>query len=106
MSFNYIDCVGREIELLFKEWKSYANLHRFVTSKAPIAEGFIWASLAASIVKRFFAHATQQVIVGPEISTRRAAMATSFHLQLLFVALIRHVTVQGGRCAAAVRPAG
>jgi hypothetical protein len=78
-----------QVELLFKEWKSYANLHRFDTSRAPIAEGLIWSALAASIVKRFFAHATQYTFVGSEISTRLAAMATPLHLQLLFVALIR-----------------
>ena len=27
-----------QVELLFKEWKSYANLHAFDTSKAGIAE--------------------------------------------------------------------
>lgn len=31
-----------QIELLFKEWKSHANLHRFDTSKTAIAEGLIW----------------------------------------------------------------
>ena len=30
-----------QIELLFKEWKSYANLHAFDTGKSEIAEGLI-----------------------------------------------------------------
>ena len=32
-----------QIELLFKECKSHANLHRFDTEKSAIAEGLIWA---------------------------------------------------------------
>lgn len=32
-----------QIELLFKEWKSYANLHAFDTNNEYVAEGFIWA---------------------------------------------------------------
>ena len=34
-----------QVELLFKEWKSYANLHRFNTGKKAIVEGLIWASI-------------------------------------------------------------
>jgi IS4 transposase len=34
-----------QIELCFKEWKSYANLHQFDTANAYIAEGLIWARL-------------------------------------------------------------
>ena len=33
-----------QIELLFKEWKSYANLHAFNTRNRGIAEGLIWAA--------------------------------------------------------------
>ena len=35
------------IELLFKEWKSFANLKAFATSNPHLAEGLIWASLCA-----------------------------------------------------------
>src|SRR5437870_9341827 len=31
-----------QVELLFKEWKSYANLHAFDTAKVAIVEGLIW----------------------------------------------------------------
>lgn len=62
-----------QIELLFKELKSYANLHRFSTSKDPIAEGLIWASLCAAFLKRYIGHACQRVC-GQAISTRRVAM--------------------------------
>src|SRR5882757_4249365 len=36
-----------QVELLFKECKSHANLHAFDTKKPAIAEGLIWASLLA-----------------------------------------------------------
>jgi hypothetical protein len=35
-----------QIELLSKEWKSYANLHKFDTANQHIAAGLIWASSA------------------------------------------------------------
>ena len=62
-----LDLVGRlyrfrwQIELCFKEWKSYANLQQFGTANAHIAEGLIWASLCAAVLKRFLAHAAQRV---------------------------------------------
>ena len=65
-----------QVELLFKEWKSYANLHAFDTEKAPIVEGLIWAAIAAAALKRFLAHATQ-LIAGVLMSTRKAAMCVT-----------------------------
>lgn len=62
-----------QVELCFKEWKSYANLQRFNTGNRYIVEGMIWASLCAAVLKRFLAHATQRVYGSP-ISTRRVAM--------------------------------
>jgi hypothetical protein len=50
-----------QIELLFKEWKSHANLHTFDTTNPNIAEGLIWASLCAATVKRYCAHMTQRI---------------------------------------------
>jgi hypothetical protein len=41
--------------LLFKEWKSHANLHRFSATKAPIAQGLLWIAIAAALLKRSFA---------------------------------------------------
>ena len=77
-----------QIELLFKEWKSYANLKAFCTRKAPIAEGLIWAALCAALLKRFLAHAAQAVSSGVEISTRIAAMSLSHHLPRLLDAML------------------
>jgi hypothetical protein len=41
------------MELLFKEWKSYANLHAFDTENPAIVEGLIWIAIAAAALKRF-----------------------------------------------------
>ena len=75
-----------QVELLFKEWKSYANLHRFQTRNPNIAEGLIWASLCAAVLKRILAHAAQRV-VGVAISTRTASMAMAYALPALVQAL-------------------
>ena len=77
-----------QIELLFKEWKSYANLRKFDTANPYIAEGLIWASLAAAILKRFLAHATQ-LATGAAISTRKAAMCASLFLGTILAELSR-----------------
>ena len=62
-----------QVELLFKEWKSYANLHAFDTANPVIVEGLIWAAIAAAALKRFLAHMTQLLVEVP-ISTRKVAM--------------------------------
>lgn len=77
-----------QIELLFKEWKSYANLHKFNTSNAHIAEGLIWASLCAATLKRFLAHAAQVVGKGIAMSTRRVAMCVRHVIDDLFASLL------------------
>ena len=75
-----------QVELLFKEWKSYTNLHKFDTEKETISEALIWASLAASAIKRFLAHATEQLLE-VVISTRKASMPSAYELPELFRAL-------------------
>lgn len=75
-----------QIELLFKEWKSYANLHAFDTRNPSIVEGLIWAAIAAAAMKRFIAHITQ-VLHGVEISTRKVAMCAHHVLTDIFRAL-------------------
>lgn len=76
-----------QIELVFKEWKSYANLHKFDTANKHIAEGLIWASLCAAVLKRFLAHAAQ-LVGGKPISTRRVAMCIRHVLDEIFAALL------------------
>lgn len=68
-----------QVELSFKEWKSYANLHQFDTGNEHIAAGLIWASMCAAVLKRFTAHATQ-LSRGVPVSTRRVAMCARLFL--------------------------
>lgn len=95
-----LDLVGRlyrfrwQIELCFKEWKSYANLHQFDTANPYIAEGLIWASLCAAVLKRFLAHAAQRV-GGTAISTRRVAMCAHHILNALVPVLLLGVGLRG-----------
>lgn len=77
-----------QVELLFKEWKSHNNLHRFDTEKETIAVSLIWSSLAASSIKRFLAHAAEHLLE-VVISTRKAAMPSAYASPDLFRAL-RH----------------
>jgi len=62
-----------QVELLLKEWKSYANLHAFDTANSAIVEGLIWAAIAAAALKRFLASMTQLLAEVP-MSTRKVAM--------------------------------
>jgi len=75
-----------QVELLFKEWKSYANLHAFNTADPDIAEGLIWTAIVAAALKRFLAHATQ-LAAGVETSTRKVAMCAHHALRPLAKAL-------------------
>lgn len=81
-----------QIELLFKEWKSYANLHKFDTANEHIAAGLIWASLCAAVLKRFLAHAAQ-LVGGKPISTRRVAMCAGHIIDELVTALLACVSI-------------
>jgi hypothetical protein len=76
-----------QVELMFKEWKSYTSLHAFDTSKANIAEGLIWAALCAAILKRYCAHLAQRLWQVP-ISSRKAAMCLHHVLSNIFHALM------------------
>jgi len=76
-----------QVELLFKEWKSYANLHAFDTAKPGIVEGLIWAAIGAATMKRYLAHATQR-LMGVETSTRKTAMCAAHVLGEILDALV------------------
>jgi Transposase DDE domain len=76
-----------QIELLFKEWKSYANLHRFDTAKSPIAEGLIWASLLTATIKRAITHAAERAC-GIPLSTQRAACSAKHFLDAILASIL------------------
>lgn len=63
-----------QVELVFKEWKSFSNLHEFASANPHLVEGLIWASLCAAALKRSLAHVTQRATARVAISTQRAAM--------------------------------
>src|SRR5713101_34133 len=75
-----------QVELLFKEWKSYANLHAFDTTNPALVEGLIWTAIAAAALKRFLAHMTQLLAEVP-MSTRKVAMCAMYVLGDLVEAL-------------------
>jgi hypothetical protein len=64
-----------QIELLFKEWKSYCNLQKFNTRNATMMEGLVWASLLTLLVKRRIGMSVQQ-LEGVELSTFMVAKNT------------------------------
>ncbi len=64
-----------QIELLFKEWKSYCNLQKFNTRKATMMEGLVWSSLLSLLVKRRIGLSVQQ-LTGVELSTFMVAKNT------------------------------
>jgi IS4 transposase len=68
-----------QIELLFREWKQHSNLHRFDTSKTPIAEGLLWASLLAATLQRYVTHSIGRAH-SIELSTERACRSTMNYL--------------------------
>lgn len=71
-----------QIELLFKDWKSDANLHLFQSEQRHIVEGLIWASLCAAFLKRATAFWTQ-LITKKNVSPRLAAMSGAQLMPLL-----------------------
>jgi DDE family transposase len=77
-----------QVELLFKEWKSYANLHAFDTENAAIVEGLMWTAIAAAALKRFLAHMTQLLVEVP-MSTRKVTMCALHILGDIVRALTR-----------------
>ena len=75
-----------QVELLFKAWKSYANLHAFDTANPAIVEGLIWTAIAAAALKRFLASMTQLLAAVP-MSTRKVAMCAVHVLGAIIRAL-------------------
>ena len=91
-----------QIELLFREWKSHANLHKFDTAKSTIAEGLIWASILVATLKRFVAHAAERIL-DIELSTQRVAACARHFFDELLSALQRGTRVMRRCLAQALR---
>jgi len=51
-----------QIELLFKEWKSHANLHVSDTANPNIAEGIIWAAMSTRTVAKCIRHVLGDIL--------------------------------------------
>lgn len=66
-----------QVELLFKECKSYNNLHGFNTQKASLQEALIWTSLIAMTLKRFMSGSIEQIFK-VEMSTMNVSKTTTF----------------------------
>jgi len=69
-----------QVELLIRDLKSGAHLSAYQTKKPPLAEGLIWASIAAAMLQRFLAHVTQQLYRLVEISTESTSRALQMFL--------------------------
>ena len=74
------------MELLFKEWKSHANLRAFTPPTRTSPRGWVWTALAAAALKRHIAHAAQ-VLRHVEISTSKVAMCARHGLDAVLRAL-------------------
>ena len=82
-----------QIELLFKEWKSYCNLQKFNTRKATMMEGLVWVSLLSMIVKRQIGFSVQKV-TGTELSTFMIAKNTQGWFYPLMESIIQNTFYQ------------
>lgn len=71
-----------QIELLFKELKSYCNLKKFSTQNKNIVDTLIYASFITVLLKRLMAYSTEQ-LKSIWISTHKTARAASNWLTLL-----------------------
>lgn len=78
-----------DIELMFKEWKSFDNLRKFNTEKSSIMEGLIWCSICAATLKRYFAQLTQKM-TGVSISTHKVAKSGCYFISDVMNALIKN----------------
>ena len=62
-----------QIELLFKECKSFNSLNKFQTNSPYIAMGLMWAALISTFLKRMLGHICQLALYGADISSQKVA---------------------------------
>jgi transposase len=77
-----------QIELLFKELKSYCNLKKFSTSNEDIVSTLIYASFITVLLKRLMAYSTK-ALKSLWISTQKTARTASSWLSLLVLGIQR-----------------
>ncbi|MTI11871.1 IS4 family transposase, partial [Sansalvadorimonas verongulae] len=77
-----------QIELAFKETKSYARWHRFNTACVTLVTSLIFASFIVVVLKRPLAHAVERSM-DSEISTRKTAMTGTHLFGELMLGLLR-----------------
>jgi len=78
-----------QIELLFKEVKSYGGWHRFNTKSMTLVFSLILLSFVVATLKRYLAHAAQSDIE-VEISTHKVAKSGTHLFGNVMAALMRH----------------
>ena len=71
-----------QVELFFKECKSYTKLQKFMTKDPCIVEGLIWASLLAVLIRRFLLHSAFRHSAKRAAPFIAAAMSWTFFLSL------------------------
>jgi hypothetical protein len=78
-----------QIELVFKELKSFSQLRKFLTGNANIVQGFIWAAFCALLIRRFLVTSAQQ-FTDTVLSFHKAASSSrTFMLDFMRCALNR-----------------
>jgi hypothetical protein len=78
-----------QVELLFKECKSYNNLQGFQTSNPNLMEALVWASLIATMLKRFVCSSIEQ-FYALEMSTLTVSKTTVYWWYTLLESIINN----------------
>lgn len=84
-----------QIELFFKELKSFCNLHKYFTNKKPIIIGLIWASLCIAILYRYFCKKIKE-LYKKDISYQK--MASSARVWLMEILDMKKSSSFIGKC--------
>lgn len=82
-----------QIELLFKELKSYCNLKKFSTENKHIVKSLIYASFITVLLKRLLAYSTD-LIKSVYISTQKTGRAATDWLKLLINGIVQRRSIQ------------
>ena len=80
-----------QIELIFKELKSYTELRKFLTGNENIVQGFIWTAFCALLIRRFIVSCAQK-FTDIVLSFHKAAISSrTFMLDFTSCALNRFI---------------